>query len=1091
MIKKGFYLFLAMFGLAVAAAPNIKGADMQVAKADGNTFEVTAVSSQNVAGGYGLGLAIEISPNLDGGYWQGVDVNNKIHFYDITGAEVDLPHSEGLAAVEEVGSQLCIGRGAGISYLGYSIKFDADLTFTLTSGTTWTNTVEKTFYCYDAADTQGYYWTTTPKNRVEVSSVANQNIAGGYGLGISIVFDPVLNCGYWQGIDLGDKVHLLNASGVEVALPNAEGVAAVEEVGQQLCIGRGVGCDYKGYKLQFEAGLMFTASNDTSYIIVKEAKFVCNLENGVYGANWSVDEGGEEPPLATSVEVSSVANQNIAGGYGLGISVVFDPVLDCGYWQEVNLGDKVHLFNAAGEEVALPHAEGVAAVEEVGQQLCIGRGVGCDYKGYKLQFEAGLEFTNSKGITYRIAKEVTFVCNLENGVYGADWDIYYPEATFEYTENYTFGNNSGWGNFYIVFSNIADISQYVALASDELAVVNGHFYINGDNNVLKQVVQLGGGRYEFWFKDDVPALHAGDTITITAGTPNYQYTGTVSNFAPAGDGEYVITHVLNTELKFVFDGVNYHEYVGEPTDFTFSGKTTISVGEEAATTIELTPAGTYATASYATSDAEVATVSADGKITGVAEGNAVITATIGEINKTLNVQVLPQKEIKGIQLVGTYNYYSVLLDSDPADFHPHLTTVKFVFEDDSTSGAFEVPASAVVLEALDTSEEGEVELGVKVTVDEVEYQTSITVVVYSLYDQKVHEVGIVDWFAYATFIQFTNTSTNKANFTNSEFMPLNDYANMVHYTRKDGTSIQLGFYFLAENLALFPQFKDAENNTVTLNENNYNDYYLAGDMITIDANTPLYKWTGSIRDAGGEGAPIAGTGEAIIEGYVKEQITYRYDGNVWGLYVPYTDMALGSDALELNVGQSASAGATRVPANATTGKFAYQSSNEQVATVSANGVIKGVGEGTCTITVTLSEEGQETKTGTISVTVTDVITGIKVVGAIEVKKGTALADIDLSQIEAYFVWASGKQGERVSLVNAVITGLNTAELGEQNVVITVTVDGHEYSAAAKINVIEEKAPAKKGCGGSIAATSIILSLISLAGVTMLVSKKRK
>ena len=1086
MIKKGFYLFLALFGLAFAAVPNVKEANMKMAKAD-STFEVSAVSNQNIAGGYGLGLAIEFSPYLDGAYWTQVNVANKVHLYDATDTEVTLP------TVEEVGQQLCIGRGAGVDYFGYSITFDADLSFTLSSGTTWTNTAAKTFYCYGANGSTGYYWTTEGKTRTKVSAVSNQNIAGGYGLGLAIEFDPVLEGAYWIGVDLGNKVHMFNAEGTEVALPNSTDIPAVEEVGNQLCIGRGAGVNYKGFKLQFEAGLMFSLSNGKSYILKEESKFVCRLDDGVTGQYWAVDEGGDEPPAPTftAVEVTGVSNQNIAGGYGLGLAIEFNPYLDGAYWNAVTFNDKAHLFNAAGEEVALPHAEGIATVEEVGNQLCIGRGVGCDYNGYKLQFEEGLEFTLSSGTTYKVSKTITFECNLEDGVTGAYWDVYYPEATFEYTEGYSFGNNSGWGNFYVVFGNISDIGLYVALSATELAVINQNFYINNSNDVLKQVVQLGGGRYEFWFKDDVPAVKAGDTITLKAGTPNYQYTGTVANFAPAGDGEYVITHVLKTDLKFVFDGAAYHKYVGEPTDFTFTGKAMISVGEAAATEVVLTPEGTYATPTYSSSAEGIATVSAAGVVTGVAEGEAVITATVGEVSKSLNVTVLPAKEIKGIQLVGTYNYYSVLLDSDPTEFHPHLTTVKFVFEDDSTSGEFEVPASAVVLEELDTSVEGEVELGVTVTVNDTEYETSITVNVYSLYDQKVHEVGIVDWFAYATFIQFTNTSTNKANFTNNDYMPLNDYANKVHYTRKDGTVIPLGFYFLAENLVLFPQFKDDQGNPVTLDVDNYNDYYLAGDMITIDANTPLYKWTGNIFDAGGQGSPIAGTGEAIIEGYVVDQITYRYDGNVWGLYVPYTDMELGSDTIAINVGESVSAGATRVPANATTGKFTYVSSNEAVATVSPNGVIRGVGEGTCNITVTLSEEGQETKTGTIAVTVNDVITGIEVRGSIEVKQGTALADVDLSQVEAYFVWASGKQGEKVSLAGATITGLNTEELGEQNVVITVTIDGKEYSAAAKITVVEAKAPAKKGCGGSIVAASAVISVITLAGAALLISKKRK
>ena len=944
MIKKGFYLFLGLIGLAVATVPSVKDANMKMAKADdASTFEVTGVSNQNIADGWGLGIAVEFSPYLDGAYWKAVNVSGGIHLYDAGGTEVALP------AVEEVGQQLCIGRGGGTDYYGYSITFDADLSFTLSSGTTWANTAAKTFYCYGANGSTGYYWESGPKQVVKV-----------------------------------DKV----------------------------------------------------------------------------------------------------ANQNIAGFAGEGISIEFTPYLDCDYWAEVNLGSKAHLIDPDGNEVSMPK------VEEVGQQLCIGRGNGCDYKGYKLQFEAGLVFTLSSGTSFKIAKSITFECNAENGATGVYWDVYYDEATFEYKEDYSFGNNSDWSNFYIVFSNIPDISHYVILSAEELAIVNAHFFINGENNKLKQVLQLGGGRYEFWFKDDVGALQTGDTITISAGLPNYQYSGAVSNFAPQGDGDFFITHVLKEDLKFVYDGTAFHKYLGEPTDFTFTGKAIISVGEEAATTITITPEGTYGKVTYVSSAEGVASVSVDGKITGVSEGEATITATIGEISKSLSVTVLPEKDIKGVKFVNIYNYFSVLLNSSPSDFHPNLTTVKLIYEDDTLSSEIAVPASDIVMDELDTTVEGEVELGVKVTINGVEYRTSITVVVYDYYDQKPSEVGIVDWFAYATFIQFPNTSTNRANFTNNDYFPLSEYANKVHYTKHDGTSIPLGFYFLAENLALFPQFKDGEGNPVTLDVNNYNDYYEAGDLITIDALTPLYKWTGDIFDAGTSGSPIAGTGEAIIEGYVVESITYRYDGNVWGLYVPYTDMELSSTEISMIIGESVSAGATRVPANATTGKFTYASSNEEVATVSPNGVIKGVGEGTCTITVTLSEDGGNVKTGTISVTVKDAVVGLEIQGEAKIKKGASLEDIDLSGVEVYQVMASGKKGEKVNLDDVTITGLNTDEVGEQTAVITVTVDGKTLTGTITVTVYEEAARSS-GCGGSVAAASIAVSLSAFASVALLLAKKRR
>ena len=52
MIKKGFYLFLGLIGLAITAVPSVKDANMKRAKADdASTFEDTKVSNQDIACG--------------------------------------------------------------------------------------------------------------------------------------------------------------------------------------------------------------------------------------------------------------------------------------------------------------------------------------------------------------------------------------------------------------------------------------------------------------------------------------------------------------------------------------------------------------------------------------------------------------------------------------------------------------------------------------------------------------------------------------------------------------------------------------------------------------------------------------------------------------------------------------------------------------------------------------------------------------------------------------------------------------------------------------------------------------------------------
>ncbi|MCQ3035897.1 MAG: Ig-like domain-containing protein, partial [Bacilli bacterium] len=124
-----------------------------------------------------------------------------------------------------------------------------------------------------------------------------------------------------------------------------------------------------------------------------------------------------------------------------------------------------------------------------------------------------------------------------------------PEATIENIPGSKFGDNSGWGNFYIV-TNIADRGQYLNLSGELYNKINSMVLVNGFNNSITGIKNLGGGRYEFWLAS---ALSVGDTISIPAGMPIVQYTGT-SNGAthnPNGDGEYVPVAELKQNYEFV------------------------------------------------------------------------------------------------------------------------------------------------------------------------------------------------------------------------------------------------------------------------------------------------------------------------------------------------------------------------------------------------------------------------------------------------------------------------------------------------------------------------------------------------------------
>ncbi|MDR2094854.1 MAG: Ig-like domain-containing protein [Treponema sp.] len=83
--------------------------------------------------------------------------------------------------------------------------------------------------------------------------------------------------------------------------------------------------------------------------------------------------------------------------------------------------------------------------------------------------------------------------------------------------------------------------------------------------------------------------------------------------------------------------------------------------------------------------------------------------------------------------------------------------------------------------------------------------------------------------------------------------------------------------------------------------------------------------------------------------------------------VDVTGVSLNKTTLSVYVGDTETLTATITPANATNKAVSWTSDNEGVATVSAAGVVKGVAEGTATITVTTADGGY---TATCAVTVT-------------------------------------------------------------------------------------------------------------------------
>lgn len=929
----------------------------------------------------------------------------------------------------------------------------------------------------------------------EVTGVLSTNIAGGWGQGIAVEFTPSLGTGtYWEAIETAN-LELRDSKGVIVPIATAETVDA------QIAINRGLGYSYYGYTLTIKAGFQAVRKSDAvalGLVVATEKTFVFTgsvsaggyWEAYVAPTSLSVDDntldlqvGGSThqivvtslPETTNAVIVYESANSAVASVSNTGL---IEPLTEGNTSVTVYMGTFSQEITVAVAAASLAQTD--ILVTNTDKTITT-------YQGYDYDLSELTAVIVYDGGSTGAAIEITSA--MISGIFDKDvvGDYTLTLTDGEFSDTFTvsvvalpaiepkgnvsgvdFGNNSGWGSaFYMVF-NSPDISMYLNIKDEALDQIKAHVSFAGSKTALLNVKNLGGGRYEFYI-DSAVTLKAGDKVVLEAGLGLWQYEGgTINGNHDASGGEFVVIGELKQDYTYVFTGTTWVQHTQDPTDFTLTSETPfVAIGATLELNYTVSPEGTYGTPVFESSNPLVATVSELGVVSGITEGTVEITATIGTIEKTIEVTVTQALDITGVELLDVYNIYYVLKDS--TSFAPVFTSARLVFVGGSKSPAFNITEADYEVEAIDTSSTGELTASIVITYDNVEYETSIPVMVYSYLDQQVSEVAIVDWFIYATFIQLPNTSANVGNITNASLMP--ETLDYLTYTREDGTVIDMtGFYMLGTNLVIFPEFLYDETSSPVLNLENYNQYYLVGDMITLDAGMPIYRWTGGLAPTETDNNALdLGTGEVVIDGLIPETIKYRYNGSIWSIYIPYTDISSESTSLAIEIGENVVTGVSRFPANATTGTFTYSSSNNSVATVTSNGIINGVAAGTAHITVTLTDQSRpdDTKTVIITVTVSDYIEKIVFSGDVEVVQGK---ELDLSKLDAKFQWKSGTLGDSVDLTNATASGFDFDTLGEQTGVVSVTVGDVTYTGQLTLTVIKS----------NVVGTVAIISGITLA-----------
>ena len=190
------------------------------------------------------------------------------------------------------------------------------------------------------------------------------------------------------------------------------------------------------------------------------------------------------------------------------------------------------------------------------------------------------------------------------------------------------------------------------------------------------------------------------------------------------------------------------------------------------------------------------------------------------------------------------------------------------------------------------------------------------------------------------------------------------------------------------------------------------------------------------------------------------------------------------------MGETHATNVAAIPSYCSNAEWFFAVSDPSVASVSAQGLIKGLKIGTTTVTATLKTiAGDTVKELTYTVSVTDSVSGILITSekAVELTKGEKFDFASVKErfgVKAVVLMVSGATGKEVDLSGARITGYDPDQTGEQTVTFRITVDGKSVTGELKVTVKEEK----KGCSGS--AGSGGLFLLALLPIAVLSVKKK-
>ena len=190
------------------------------------------------------------------------------------------------------------------------------------------------------------------------------------------------------------------------------------------------------------------------------------------------------------------------------------------------------------------------------------------------------------------------------------------------------------------------------------------------------------------------------------------------------------------------------------------------------------------------------------------------------------------------------------------------------------------------------------------------------------------------------------------------------------------------------------------------------EYVLTIGASSFDGTVPLY-YTGDTPLDSGSAYPYTLTVTAAN----SKSVTYN---DVLSVPQKVTGIAFDDEALTLAVGESATPEYNISPGSAEVKAVSFESSDSDIATVSADGEITAVSEGGCTVTVTSADHGRngtDNYTAVIQVSVVADSDGFPQLAEMDY-----LGVVEISRLSTACTWLADKLGKTAEMQDVVCQG---------------------------------------------------------------------